>query len=145
MTPEKRKLSIDEQIKLMEQTGAYTHSLEKQSPPVGATPIHEQHPEPVDPTGGTGPVQPTSVHPQNFVPYANTFSGRGNIHEPLGTVHAPSGAGCNLAFTGSSERFKPCGKWDSASVAGATTVSIASRHHSPECVRVVSGCSIREP
>src|SRR5437867_13343968 len=100
MTPEKRKLSIDEQIKLMEQTGAYTHSLEKQSPPVGATPIHEQHPEPVDPTGGTGPVQPTSVHPQNFVPYANTFSGRGNIHEPLGPFMLPRVPGATSPSSG---------------------------------------------
>ena len=40
--------------------------------------LKEQSPEPFDASASTGPVEPSLVHPGNFVPYANTFAGRGN-------------------------------------------------------------------
>src|SRR5437773_798314 len=85
--PEKRKLSIDEQIRLMEQTGAYTHSSEAQPPPIGTTPqkrSYEQVPEPVDPR--SGPVQPSSP-PGGLADYAP--SAHGNPSDRSGGTNIP--------------------------------------------------------
>ncbi len=65
---EKKKLSLDEQIKLLEQTG-YLHY----PPRVDESPV---------PNAGTSPVSPSNPHPIVPEPFSGSSVGRGNPHGP---------------------------------------------------------------
>src|SRR5205809_961460 len=95
--PEKRKLSIDEQIRLMEQTGGYNiHSSEAQPPPIVSSPakyddryVGLRNSDRPDPSAGTSPVTPSADPSGRPIVWADqggistgTTPGRSNIHGP---------------------------------------------------------------
>ena len=98
-TDKRKPTSIDEQIRLLEQRGAYTHSSEAQPPPIGTTPQKRSYDdayaglrnvERPDPAANTTPVtssaDPVSGRP--FLPaddndvFTGTSRGRSNPHGP---------------------------------------------------------------
>jgi len=97
MTPEKRKMGIDEQIKLMEQTGAYTHS-EQHQPPLGTYDRYSgyRNSEQPVPGAGTSPVSPSADPSGRPIVWSNvggidtgTTPGRANIHGPSAFPEIP--------------------------------------------------------